>query len=84
MLEDPKIGIRLSKLLLDGKQRVYNAGNTVTAAVVGFDPDLCRTCLRGCGAAVLYRQTFHVNLKQFDIAQYLSYDLCRAILLYLP
>ncbi len=65
MLEDPKIGICASKIIIDGTRRINSAGDGLTTAGVGFNRGLWKdsACydtqelvFGGCGAAVLYRR----------------------------
>ena len=66
MLQDPKVGICASKLLLDdGTEKINSAGDGVTTAGVGFNRGLGREAacysssdhvFGACAAAVLYRR----------------------------
>lgn len=65
MLEDPRVGICASKLIIDGTDKLNCAGDGVTTAAVGFNRglrvhrslyDVPEPVFSACGAAVLYRR----------------------------
>jgi len=65
MLQNPKVGICGSKILLNGTERIDSAGGGLTTAAVGFSRELGREgalfdkselVFGACGAAVLYRR----------------------------
>lgn len=65
MVEDPKVGICASKLIIDGMRKIDSGGQGLTTAGVGFNRGLGRDAsaydanelvFGACGAAVLYRR----------------------------
>ena len=65
MLEDRKVGICASKLIIDGMNKLNSAGDGITTAAVGFNRGLWahdslynapEPVFSACGAAVLYRR----------------------------
>jgi GT2 family glycosyltransferase len=65
MVEDLKVGICASKLIIDGTDKLNSAGDAITTAAVGFNRglrthrslyDAPEPVFSACGAAVLYRR----------------------------
>jgi GT2 family glycosyltransferase len=75
MLEDPRIGICASRLLIEGDGRIYSAGDGITTAAVGFNRGLWQppsfymqpeAVFSACAGAVIYRRRMLNDIGFFD------------------
>jgi GT2 family glycosyltransferase len=75
MVEDSKIGVCASKLILEGTRTINSAGGRITTAGVGFDRgfgesdelyNIAEFVFGACAAAVLYRRKMLEEIGFFD------------------
>lgn len=75
MIEDEKVGICASKLIIDGTNKIDSAGDGITSAGVGFKRGLWKDdsqyvqqepVFGACAAAALYRRKMLQEIEFFD------------------
>jgi len=81
MVEDEKVGICASKLIIDGTSKIDSAGDGITSAGVGFKRGLWKEkshyaeqepVFGACAAAALYRRKMLQEIEFFDDSFFLN------------